>query len=254
MKRRVLRWTVVLFAAGAVSAGGWYLARTALSPQGRERRAPLSGFGDRICGPRCVRCLLEHYGIQEELAALVRETQWPDFEAGASLGSLAEALEKRGVHTCALRLSPSGKLTWPHPVLVHLRGAGGRMDHYVIWKPAGTPDGEGEYLEAGALTHLSWAAVAQDRSGVVLLTSPEPITAPEGATDEPAPDRYRGLAYALGAFAVGWAAAYLLSYLLNRRRPVTGGHHEERAVRCRRGAGGVGLARPDVEPAPHPQP
>jgi hypothetical protein len=249
MKRRAARWFVPLLAAGLLAVGVLTLPRLVSTGRGGARGAPLARFGDRVCGPRCARYVLHHYGVEEDLATLVRETQWPDFESGASLASLAEALEKRGVHTCALRLSSSARLCWPHPVIVHLRGVAGQMDHFVLWKPADEDGGEGVYFEPGDLSHLTGATIARGRSGVVLLTSPEPIANPERAAVEAAAGWYVHVAVAAGTFVAAWVAARLFS----RWWFCTGGPHEAAGFWRRRRPGGLGLARSDPHPAPEPR-
>lgn len=136
--------------------------------------------GDVVCGPRCVQYVLQHYGIESDLIDLVKETQ-SDFEAGASLAVLDDALRRRGVFTAALKLSPNALLQWPHPVLVHLSPETGEIGHFVVWLP--TQDGSQSQVWnglSGTQTGLE-SVLAKKRSGYVLLTAATEIRQPEAA-------------------------------------------------------------------------
>lgn len=136
--------------------------------------------GDVVCGPRCVQYVLQHYGIESDLIDLVKETQ-SDFEAGASLAALDDALRRRGVFTAALKLSPNAALQWPHPVLMHLSPETGEMGHFVVWLP--TPDGSKSQVWNGLSGTQSGleSVLAKKRSGYVLLTAAAEIRQPETA-------------------------------------------------------------------------
>ncbi len=173
MTSSLMRWysgvAIVGFLVGAV-----VLARGDEAISGRRSEMT----GDAICGPRCVQYILNHYGQHADLIELVRETQWPDFEAGASLEALSRALEKRGIHTCALRVDPQAKLSWPHPVLFHLTGheAGG---HYIVRLSPSSGTTRWGGLER--LKKRPSEILAERFSGIALLTSPDPITDPATA-------------------------------------------------------------------------
>ncbi len=122
---------------------------------------------DMVCGPRCVQFILEHYGIKEDLIDLVKEIQWPDFEAGASLGAIEAALRKRGIYTCALRMDPKDRLAWSAPVVLHLKGQTA-IGHFMVWWP-------------DAAQAFGWEELAGELSGTILLTSSAPIAEPEKA-------------------------------------------------------------------------
>lgn len=136
-----------------------------------------------ICGPRCVQFILQHYGIQADLIELVKEIQWPDFEAGASLAAIQDALQKRGIHACAMRIDPQSRLRWNDPVLLHLKGDT-EVGHYVIRLPSGKPDRETLWVGLGCKEEVLPEKLSVEMSGVILLTSAEPITEPEAAVVE----------------------------------------------------------------------
>lgn len=139
-----------------------------------------------VCGPRCVRFLLEYYGKGKdtELVELIRETQWPDLERGASLAALSKSLEGRGIYTHALRLPAEAGLRWPFPVILHLQGvtpgdsAGG---HYVVWLPESSPSRTLVISGLDQLHEGPFSRLSQRMSGYVLLTSNRPIQNPQSA-------------------------------------------------------------------------
>lgn len=173
MNRRPLR-TVWILALCSILA--WRVQ--AVSPT-QNALPQTNGPGDMFCGPRCVQYILKYYGKDEDLIDLVRETQWPNLEQGASLQSLDIALRKRGVHTSALRLKSINTLRWPYPVLLHLKGQNGG-GHYIVWLPCSSADQATVWVgldgqETGATRQL-----AQRCSGRILLTAPTSITRLEG--------------------------------------------------------------------------
>lgn len=156
--------------------------------------APEPGAGDLTCGPRCVRFLLRHYKLGEpEVIDLVREMQWPEIEKGSSLASVARALQKRGIHTEALQIHRDSVLVWPHPVIVHTEpnkkenaeGEAGYenveeagIGHYSVWMPSSSPSEAHvwNFYSIGFLGKVSTKELSRQMSGIVLLTSPTPIT------------------------------------------------------------------------------
>lgn len=90
-------------------------------------------LAQRVCGPRCVQWVLARYGIEADLVQLVRETQWPDFEAGASFHAMQAALERRGLFTQALK-SPSIE-NWDVPIIIQERLAGEAIAHFAVIDP-----------------------------------------------------------------------------------------------------------------------
>ena len=132
---------------------------------------------DMVCGPRCVRFLLNRYGRDVELVDLVKEIQWPDLEAGASLEQIQKCLNSRGIHTSAIRIAPDRRLRWPHPAILHIVAGDSPMGHYVVQVPGETPSSDA-LIWAGleGWRRGRWEEVTRGFSGVALLTSPEPIT------------------------------------------------------------------------------
>src|SRR5687768_5338967 len=136
---------------------------------------PLDATGDVYCGPRCTHFILNYYGIPADLYELITEIHDPGVMQGTSLEAIKGALERRGVHTSAIQIGSSSYLNWPHPVIVHLPGAqlGG---HYVVQlSPSAGDDQHLVWLGLQGKTRVSVQRLAAARSGVVLLTSPEPI-------------------------------------------------------------------------------
>ena len=189
-------------------------------------KAEQTGQGDIICGPRCVAYILEHYGRDEELVTLVRETQWPRMDQGASLDALRQSLAGRGVHTAAIRISPEAELVWPHPVLVHLKPPASQsrprsrpennLGHYVVW----LPDSSASHVRLwsglpGVMTGTRREFVAH-RSGVVLLTAPEPIRSTDAAVRRIPLTRHASFWISLTAAATLFAAVFLGRRTLSR--------------------------------------
>jgi hypothetical protein len=131
---------------------------------------------DTVCGPRCVQMILGQYGKEVELIELVRESQWPAIEHGATLAALEQALTKRGVYTRAMKIHPGAELTWKHPVLLHMNGQGS-SGHYVVWVPASKTRGPVVWDWAGGTREWDRQTAALC-SGNILLTAPSPIDDP----------------------------------------------------------------------------
>ncbi|MDA1053652.1 MAG: cysteine peptidase family C39 domain-containing protein [Planctomycetota bacterium] len=133
---------------------------------------------DVICGPRCVEFVLRHYDQRgDELVDLIREMQWPEFEAGSALFGVQYALEKRHVSTYAMQLPAGARLRWKHPVILHLADQENSLGHFVVWLPSSTPGAAHVWtglpgIQIGRTSQL----FAEPR--VVLLTAPEPIVDP----------------------------------------------------------------------------
>src|SRR5690242_21782644 len=69
-----------------------------------------------VCGPKCVRRVLEYYGTNAALADLIHEIQWPDYERGSNMASVAKALRQRGIHVLAVTLPTHRPVHWQKPV------------------------------------------------------------------------------------------------------------------------------------------
>jgi hypothetical protein len=136
--------------------------------------------GDTICGPKCVRFLLDYYGKeQEDIIRLVREIQYPELLEGATLSKVAEALEKREIYTFAMKIKPSVRLVWNYPVIVHLSShSEEQIGHYVVWLPDSRDNDLRIWNGDQGIQNHQERIWSQERSGAVLLTSPEPITRP----------------------------------------------------------------------------
>ena|GEM_PF-3531482 len=137
-------------------------------------------IGDLICGPKCVQEMLRLYGKEnEDIIRLVREIQWPEVRKGATLANVAQALEKRGIHTFAMSISPSARIVWQHPVIVHLNPKPGEeMGHFVVWLPESQGDTVRIWNMSVNIQQENERLWSKERSGAVLLTSPEPIRDP----------------------------------------------------------------------------
>jgi ABC-type bacteriocin/lantibiotic exporter with double-glycine peptidase domain len=132
---------------------------------------------DIVCGPRCIQFILNWYGRKADLIELVRETQWPDLEAGSSLDRLQRCMKERGLYTAAIRFSPGREVSWPYPVLLYELEKSSTLGHYIVQVPGESPRHE-NLIWAGleGWRESSWNNVTRGSTGVALLTSPEPIS------------------------------------------------------------------------------
>ena len=127
---------------------------------------------DVVCGPRCVQKLLEYYRRpSEELASLVQELQWPNLLEGTSMQKIASALRKRGFYTLVLKLDHGAMLKGNAPAIVHIKSPGG-LGHYVLWVPNKVGGHKIWSWEHQYQTGI-WNDLVRNRSGFVLLASPE---------------------------------------------------------------------------------
>ena len=203
------------------------VAVLAAGPASAQKPDDLSETAPAVCGPRCVEFLLHWYDRPADVADLIDELQQGRPYQMVSLAAMAEALNKRGVHTKAVKLGWGTTLNWPHPVVRHSTRRSG-SGHFTVLVP---PRGEFGRLvwtgDAGYKPTLSDAADGR-ASGVYLLTSPEPI-------GDARPAVRRGtlplLAGAGGAVltAVG---GYGLAARGRRRRAATASSHLTEDERC----------------------
>ena len=131
-------------------------------------------IGDLICGPKCVREILRLYGKEDEdIIRLVREIQCPEVRKGATLASVAQALEKRGIHTFAMIISPSARIVWKYPVIVHLNPKPGeKIGHFVVCLPESQGNTVRIWNMDARIQQKDERLWSSERSGAVLLTSP----------------------------------------------------------------------------------
>ncbi len=84
---------------------------------------------DTLCGPRCVKFILEYMGNEvPSLHSLIREIQGGDPMQPANIKSLQDALRKRGLNWSAVKCDREGLMHLDVPVIVH------------------TPEGNGHFL------------------------------------------------------------------------------------------------------------
>jgi ABC-type bacteriocin/lantibiotic exporter with double-glycine peptidase domain len=171
-----------------------------------------SEFRDRICGPQCVKRILEHYGYQVGLEELIRELQWPEIDKGTSLGDLSQALEKRGLHVRAIAYPEDVPIRWSHPVVLHFEQ--GEVGHFAVLFPS--EDGEKVVLWSPGVGSLPFRTDVcfEKRTNAVLLTAPFPIT----DSQVEALPRGKGIIYPI-AFGFSLLLPVLVLYRLCRSSP-----------------------------------
>lgn len=128
---------------------------------------------DNVCGARCVHYLLRHYqGVAPDLMEIVRQIQWPDVSAGATLADMKDFLESHGVRTKAMKVAPGHMVESTHPCILHLRpSAPTALGHYVILLP-GSDRSYARVLDLDGVKELPTWELLEKCSGAVLLTGP----------------------------------------------------------------------------------
>ena len=200
-------------------------------PLPADAKARYDAHLQSVCGPRCVRCVLRHFGRDEDLLDLIREMQEGDVDQPSSMEAVSMALEKRGIRTFAMRLAPGAVLQWPHPVVVHLQ-AEGEPGHFAVWLPTSTPIATEPWMGLGLLRTMTGREFGRRRSGAALLTSDEPITYPGDAVSSLRRVVGGGILYSSSAVAA--AVAVSLCVISVRRRRVGA---PKRFKACFRGVG-----------------
>lgn len=128
-----------------------------------------------ICGPRCVKYLLDYYGRGSDcdLTTLIQELQWPHFERGASLSDVAQALSSRGVYTLAIDSNHAAYITWEFPAIIHLNGES--LGHFVVLLPSRDDNWVQIWSGLEGLQTVATHAIQGKATGAILLTSTSPI-------------------------------------------------------------------------------
>lgn len=199
--RRFIRTSALL--ALAVGGIGSTLLIASFESVSAFREHSSAQLNDLICGPRCVKSVLDYYNQPSDLIELVREIQFPELEMGSTLENIEHALQIRGIHTCAVHIPYHSRLKWPYPVIVHLQTDNDTMGHFVMWFPGPQLAHNGSEQIKDDLVGQIQNHMHQNRSGAVLLTSPDRITDPQSAV---------GLVYATSRLL--WLAGSVLFGLL----------------------------------------
>ena len=127
-----------------------------------------------VCGPRCVEFLLHWYDRPADVSDLIDELQQGRPYQMVSLTALAEALNKRGVHTKAVKLGWGATLDWPHPVVRHSTRADGG-GHFTVLVPPTDKFPRLVWTGDEGYKRALDERLDGEATGVLLLTSPEPI-------------------------------------------------------------------------------
>ncbi len=128
---------------------------------------------DNVCGARCVQYLLHHYQVDSpDLLSVVRELQWPEIQAGASLADIQRLLVKHGVQTRPIKFPASHVVLCIHPCIVHLRPTPpSTIGHYVLLLP-GSTWGRVQLWDVDGPKEVPAWELAAKASGAALLTCP----------------------------------------------------------------------------------
>lgn len=169
---------------------------------------------DFLCGPRCVRFLLDFYGHSPDvdLLQLVREMQWPAMENGSSLVDIKAKLEDNGVYTQSAFIDDPASInefSWRYPVVVHMKGDEGigSLGHFSVLLPSSDKTTARVWCGLSGIQTCSWRHLAQKLSGYVLLTAPQSI-------DSILVNRLGPLSYARQTLSIGIIVACLLAIVV----------------------------------------
>lgn len=170
------------------------LAILALVMSGGPAENDFAPARDAFCGARCVHRVLQLYQRNEELTDLIVEFRGGESSGEVPFPELAQALERRGIHSKFVKLGALDILSWKHPAILHVDG-----NHFVVLESTGPAtatiwDGPGGVTEV-PLWELNWRS-----SRIVLLTSDVPITEEAYARREL---RYAALALGTVLLALG---------------------------------------------------
>jgi hypothetical protein len=143
------------------------------APKGDDLNADVNSSRDNICGPRSVQYLLRYYtGSSPELVSLVRQLQWPDIRAGASLADIQRVLEAQGIPTKPIKIGPNRLPSCQHPSVLHLRcDTSPVVGHYVVLLP-GSSSFWARIWDRDGEKRVPTCDLADRCSGAVLVTSP----------------------------------------------------------------------------------
>jgi len=141
--------------------------------------ASLNALNEVICGPRCVHFVLKHYGIEESLAGVVRQMQWPDLAKGSTVIQIENALGSRGIFTRTIELSQGAAFRPESPAIVHLGKDPDREDspepHFVVVMPESTWREAVLWDGLFGIHREPWNDFSKKMTGVVVLTGHAPI-------------------------------------------------------------------------------
>lgn len=171
---------------------------------------------DLVCGPRCVRQVLQYYGQSVDLVDIIREVQWPDIDDGARLNAIARTLRDHNVECTAFELSPQARIQWSGPVLLHCHTESG-ADHFLVLMPA-TARSSATYWD-GLNGNTRDIPRGYQLSGIALFTSLEPFGVDEvrKSTRLP-PSAFMRRAFVATSLAVAVAIAIWVRITLGARR------------------------------------
>jgi ABC-type bacteriocin/lantibiotic exporter with double-glycine peptidase domain len=158
-------------------------APSALAQQGASLPPAGSADDQLVCGPRCVKFILQAFGKDVDLTELIIEAQWPNLRDGASLEVLAGSLKKRGIHVLAISVAHlrTKRLVSPYPILLHIAPdeSGLRIGHYVVWLPCSATELQRVWDPmTGSIGKLRWETLCERLSGAMLLCAPHAIGDP----------------------------------------------------------------------------
>ena len=165
-----------------------FVAACAVRADSQLQTSDGPGRMDVLCGPRCADFVLDFlHRPNPGIASLAKEMAPPDHMPGTTFDAIKTAIERRGVHTAALKIPADAVISWPYPVIAHLKSNRFPDGHFCIWLPSSSWWQVHVWLAKPGTVATIWdeSTFAAERSGYVLLTSPDPIIDPERAVAFP---------------------------------------------------------------------
>lgn len=133
---------------------------------------------DVLCGPRCIARVLDHFGIETTVVDIVRALGPDVVKNGMSASNIQAFLARNDIHCRVVELSNRVQVTWPHPVIAHLRPGedNGAIGHFIVIEQSDADNDLVLIFNGLSGTESGRYSLLQKRmSGVCLLTSPTPI-------------------------------------------------------------------------------
>jgi hypothetical protein len=109
------------------------------------------------------------------LVDIIRQTQWPEIEAGTSLAHLKEFLDSNGIYTLAVETHRLPSLPCEYPAIVHLNPDTGHRGHFVVLLPADRDADATVWNGLAGFQTVARRDIEARMSGLVLLTAPAPL-------------------------------------------------------------------------------
>jgi ABC-type bacteriocin/lantibiotic exporter with double-glycine peptidase domain len=167
--------------------------------------------GDIACGPRCVKFILDHYGIHRTFLDIASPMAAEmTTQGGVSISTLERALNSHGVYTRAIEVPAKCLPHASEPYIMHIKMPNASSGHYVVVTKAGTYAAIEVWNGLNGTESGSISALLIHASRRFVLTSTRPIngTAKIDVINLSA-SRFSGMQLAFCAMLLGCCAIFL---------------------------------------------